>query len=80
MEVKKVHLVFSFFTFLAVVASPFPQEEIQDSNREAKGVLDILTGGESPTVEGGPKLIVGAFQAIVTKFDPSLVQGMPGVG
>lgn len=27
----------------------------------------------------GPMLILGGFQAIVTKFDPSLVQGLPGL-
>ncbi|CAG9800020.1 unnamed protein product [Chironomus riparius] len=27
----------------------------------------------------GPMLILGGFQAIVTKFDPSLIQGLPGL-
>lgn len=78
-------------------SSPVPEEtQIQDTDVEAKGILDGVTGGSttsSPSAPGlgglgglgqnvggaGPMLIIGGFQAIVTKFDPSLIQGLPGL-
>lgn len=79
----------SIFILLNFVkASPIPEEEIKDSVHQAKGILDGLPtaapgglGGLGQT--GGnasPKLIVGAFQAVVTNFDPSLITGLPGLG
>lgn len=38
-----------------------------------------LPGALSTLSNTGPILILGGFQAIVTKFDPSLVQGLPGI-
>lgn len=43
------------------------------------GGLNALPGGLSAVSNSGPMLILGGFQAIVTKFDPSLVQGLPGL-
>lgn len=43
------------------------------------GGLNALPGGLSAVSNTGPMLILGGFQAIVTKFDPSLVQGLPGL-
>lgn len=86
-------LLISYTSSLAV-----PEEtQIQDTDVEAKGILDGVTGGQttsSPSAPGlgglgslgqnvgsgvGPMLIIGGFQAIVTKFDPSLIQGLPGL-
>jgi hypothetical protein len=70
----------------SVVAIPVSVE----SNNEVKGVLDGIGGSSSTTSspiagalnkvsDSGPMLILGGFQAVVTKFDPSLVQGLPGL-
>jgi hypothetical protein len=75
-------------------AWPIPNEHENDSGEtDARGILDGL-GGSSTAAPGGlgalagmgqgagglgPMLIIGGFQAIVTKFDPSLVQGLPGL-
>lgn len=66
-----------------------------EPNDEAKGVLDGATGTSttSPSISGlgglsglgqnvgnaGPLLIIGGFQAVITKFDPALVQSIPGL-
>lgn len=41
--------------------------------------INALPGGLNTVSNSGPMLILGGFQAIVTKFDPSLVQGLPGL-
>jgi hypothetical protein len=41
--------------------------------------LPSASGALSQIGGSGPMLILGGFQAIVTKFDPSLVQGLPGL-
>lgn len=42
------------------------------------GLSGLPSLGQS--AEGAqPLLIIGGFQAVVTKFDPSLVQGLPGL-
>lgn len=69
------------------------KEDTADS--EAKGILDGVTGNAPTTTaapglgnlpgfgqnvaNAGPMLIIGGFQAVVTKFDPSLIQGLPGL-
>lgn len=71
---------------------PVSNEDIRD---ETKGLLDGLSsstaapssGGELGGLAGvgqnvgnaGPMLIIGGFQAVVTKFDPALIQGLPGL-
>lgn len=74
-----------------VVALPINDEKTKDSSREVKGILDGVSGASTSTPigipsglgqamgEAEPKLIIGAFQAVITKFDPSLVQGLPGL-
>lgn len=68
-------------------------EEKTDS--EAKGIFDggatkASTTTAAPGLGGlpsfgqnvanaGPMLIIGGFQAVVTKFDPSLIAGLPGM-
>lgn len=68
-------------------------EEKTDS--ESKGILDGATVKASTTTaapglgglpsigqnvaNAGPILIIGGFQAVVTKFDPGLIQGLPGM-
>lgn len=42
-------------------------------------VLNALSSGLNVVSNSGPMLILGGFQAIVTKFDPSLIQGLPGL-
>lgn len=65
------------------------------TDNEAKGILDGVTVnaptttaapglGNLPSIgqnvaAAGPMLIVGGFQAVVMKADPSLIQGMPGL-
>lgn len=39
----------------------------------------IIPGLGSNVANAGPMLIIGGFQAVVTKFDPSLIQGLPGL-
>jgi hypothetical protein len=81
--------LFSLFGFL--LAAPLP-ESVSESS---KGILDGVAGGTTTTTKSpgglnalpglnavsnsGPMLILGGFQAVVTKFDPSLVQGLPGL-
>lgn len=43
------------------------------------GGLGGLAGLGETLGNAGPMLIIGGFQAIVTKFDPSLIQGLPGL-
>jgi len=64
------------------------ESEVEDG--DAKGLLDGVTGGSSTTASplgglgglgsaagnAGPMLILGSFQAIVTKFDPALLPGI----
>lgn len=89
----KAKLFFSvFFTCLSVLlALPISQ----NSGESGKGILDGVAGGSTTTTKApgglnalpglnavsnsGPMLILGGFQAVVTKFDPSLVQGLPGL-
>lgn len=82
-----------FLVLLFVSANSFPVPE--NNNDEGKGLIDGLAGGTTtakPAAGGlgalpgmgalantGPILILGGFQAIVTKFDPSLVSGLPGL-
>lgn len=69
-------------------------KSIIDSNMEAKGIFDGLGGSSTVAPESsglgglsgidqagglGPMLIIGGFQALVTKFDPALVAGLPGL-
>lgn len=86
-------LLLTLITFSCSESTPVPEEtQIQDNDVEAKGLLDGVTGTttSSPGLGGlgglgqnvggaGPMLIIGGFQAIVTKFDPSLIQGLPGL-
>lgn len=83
------------FLLIGGNSSPLSEESVTaDFNDEPKGILDGLgTTTASPAPGGlgglaglgqnvgnaGPLLIIGGFQAIVTKFDPSLVQGLPGM-
>jgi hypothetical protein len=68
-------------------------DHVDESEVDARGILDGL-GGSSTAAPGGlgglagmgqaagglgPMLIIGGFQALVTKFDPALVQGLPGL-
>lgn len=87
MEMKV--LTFIYVTILFSSLSSYPISV----NQRAKGILDGVTGTStaSPNLPGlgglsglgenfgsaGPLLIIGGFQALVTKFDPALVQGMP---
>lgn len=86
----KVKIVFVLI-LMTVNSLPITEE---NNNDEAKGILDGLGGstttakpagglGALPGIDllsnTGPILVLGGFQAIVTKFDPSLVQGLPGV-
>ena len=48
----------------------------------APGLIPGLGSFPAPVnnlANSGPMLILGGFQAIVTKFDPSLIQGLPGL-
>lgn len=72
-------------------SSPIPDSNEVDQ-KEAKGILDGLNESTTAAPTGlgnisglgqnignaGPMLIIGGFQAVVTKFDPSLIQGLPG--
>jgi hypothetical protein len=68
------------------------QVPTEDIDSEAKGILDTkaptttvapglggLSGIGQNVANAGPMLIIGGFQAVVTKFDPSLIQGLPGM-
>lgn len=68
---------------------------VTETPQDAKGILDNIVPGSTTTTatpgglnlpgalntvsNSGPMLILGGFQAVVTKFDPSLVQGLPGL-
>lgn len=41
--------------------------------------LGNLAGIGQNAANAGPMLIIGGFQAVVTKFDPSLISGLPGL-
>ncbi|KAG5676980.1 hypothetical protein PVAND_006771 [Polypedilum vanderplanki] len=85
-------LILIVVIFTQSTAMPFSN----DSSDEAKGIFDgILPNSSSSTTasplpslpdafnkvsENGPMLILGSFQAIVTKFDPALIQSIPGIG
>ncbi|CAO1303872.1 unnamed protein product [Diamesa tonsa] len=45
----------------------------------AGGGLGGLGGLGSNVGNAGPMLIIGGFQAIVTKFDPSMIGSIPGM-
>jgi hypothetical protein len=76
---------------ILVTANAFPFPEVE--NDESKGIIDTLAGttttakpggigalpGLNNLAQTGPILVLGGFQAIVTKFDPSLIQGLPGL-
>lgn len=84
-----------FIAFLIIFGcDAAPITETEDNSENAKGILDGVAGGSTTTSKPGglnalpglsaasntgPMLIIGGFQAIVTKFDPSLVQGLPGL-
>lgn len=79
-----------FFALIVTTVNclPTPQD-----GEEGKRVLGGLAGSTTTAKPGGlgalpalssladtgPILVLGGFQAIVTKFDPSLVQGLPGL-
>lgn len=80
------------FLALILVTNALPIPEVE--NDEPKGIIDGLAGttttakpasgigalpGLNALANTGPILVLGGFQAIVTKFDPSLVQGLPGL-
>lgn len=79
---------FALLNILVLVASRPIEDQVsesEESNENAKGVLDGLTS-RAPSAGGlsgiasnmaGPLLVVGAFQAVVTKFDPT--QGLPSL-
>lgn len=98
MKSSNILVIAQFFLLISYIKpSTVPEEtQIQDTDVEAKGILDVVTGGtttpssSAPGLGGlaglgqnvggaGPMLIIGGFQAIVTKFDPSLIQGLPGL-
>lgn len=70
-------------------------EVVKENDSEAKGILDGVMAnaptttaapglGNLPSIgqsvaAAGPMLIVGGFQAVIMKADPSLIQGMPGL-
>lgn len=82
-----------FICCLICCANPLPLANNPET--DAKGILDGVAGSStaSPSSGGlgglselgqnvgnaGPMLILGSFQAVVTKFDPALVQGLPGL-
>jgi hypothetical protein len=45
----------------------------------APGGLGGLPNIGQNVANAGPMLIIGGFQAVVTKFDPGLIQGLPGM-
>ena len=88
----KILLTFLAVIFCkGILALPIATE----SSLEPKGILDgVIPGGSTTTTaaplipglgllnnvaNSGPMLILGGFQAIVTQFDPSLIQGLPGL-
>lgn len=78
-----------FLSAKSILSVPIPSTE------SPRGILDGVVPGSSSTTaapgglnlpgamntigNSGPMLILGGFQAIVTKFDPSLIQGLPGL-
>lgn len=82
-----------FLILFLVSAKAFPITEVE--NDDGRGIIDGLVGstttakpgiggigslpGMSSLADTGPILVFGGFQAIVTKFDPSLIQGLPGL-
>lgn len=69
---------------------------VVDSEADAKGILDNFAssttaapglgglgnlGGLGQSLGGaGPMMVVGSFQAILTKFDPSMIPSLPTGG
>lgn len=50
------------------------------TSKPAAGGLGGLPGVGSNVANAGPMLIIGGFQAVVTKFDPTMIAGLPGMG
>lgn len=48
--------------------------------KPAAGGFGGLPGLGSSVANAGPMLIIGGFQAVVTKFDPAMIAGLPGMG
>jgi hypothetical protein len=79
----------------SALPTPNEHVQVVDSEMDGKGILDGIGGSSTaaPAPGGlgglagmgqaagglGPMLIIGGFQAVVTKFDPALVQGLPGL-
>lgn len=92
----KIFFVFLLIVCTSILASPVSSEnEIapEKNDTESKGILDgkaptttaapgfgALPGVGQSVANAGPMLIIGGFQAVVTKFDPALIQGLPGMG
>lgn len=67
-------------------------DDPREPGAPAKGIFDGLTGSTTTSPGGlenlaglgenvgsaGPLLIIGGFQAIITKFDPAIAQSIPG--
>lgn len=47
--------------------------------KPAGGLGGLPNFGQN-VANAGPMLILGGFQAIVTKFDPAMIAGLPGLG
>ena len=91
----KIFFFFLLIVCTLIRASPVSSEnEIsqEKNDTESKGILDgkaptttaapgfgALPGIGQSVANVGPMLIIGGFQAVVTKFDPSLIQGLPGM-
>jgi hypothetical protein len=78
----------------ATPVSSGEEVSVEEADSEAKGILDGATKASTTTAapglgglpsfgqnvaNAGPMLIIGGFQAVVTKFDPALIQGLPGM-
>lgn len=91
----KILLTFLIFAVFKGLTLSIATESTQDAKGILDGVVpggsttttaapELVPGLGLPApvnniANSGPMLILGGFQAIVTKFDPSLVQGLPGL-
>lgn len=92
MKSLKVCLFFLLFLSNNCLNSlPLPDDIVEQD--ELKGILNGLNESTTAASTGlgnlaglgqsvgnaGPMLIIGGFQAVITKFDPALIQGLPGL-
>lgn len=62
-----------------VLGSSSPSTTAKPATGGVGGLGGLPNLGQS-VANTGPMLILGGFQAIVTKFDPTLIAGLPGIG